>query len=83
MTIAAKSLASSALGQIRSYSRDRSELKEGHTANAVHVLLHIADVTECICTLCLCCCMYFVCAALSVFFRVCSSFDLLRMCYAL
>ena len=34
------------------------------------------DVTECICTLCLCCFMYFGCVALSVFFRVCTSVDL-------
>ena len=40
-------------------------------------------VTECICTLCLCCCMYCVCVALLVVFRVCSSFDLLRMRYVL
>ena len=40
-------------------------------------------VTECICTLCLCCCMYSVCVALSVFIRVCTSVDLLRMCYVL
>ena len=39
-----------------------------------------AGVIECICTLCLCCTL---CVALSVFFRVCTSFDLLRMCYAL
>ena len=41
------------------------------------------DVTECICTLCLCCCMYFGYVALSVFFRVCTSIDLLRMRYNL
>ena len=40
-------------------------------------------VTECICTLCLCCCMYFGCVALSLFFRVCTSVDLLRMRYVL
>ena len=39
------------------------------------------NVTECFCTLCLCCCTQ--CVALSVFFRVCTSFDLLRMCYML
>ena len=36
-------------------------------------------VTKCICTLCLCCCT--LCVALSVFFRVCTSFSLLRMFY--
>ncbi len=40
-------------------------------------------VTECICTLCLCCCMYFGYVALSVFCRVCTSVDLLRMLYVL
>ena len=44
-------------------------------------LTHFTVVTECICTLCLCCCT--LCVALSVFFRVCTSFDLLRMCYVL
>ena len=41
--------------------------------------IRIIIVTECICTLCLCCCT--LCVALSVLFRVCTSFDLLRMCY--
>ena len=40
-------------------------------------------VPECICTLCLCCCMYFGYVGLSVFFRVCASVDLLRMLYVL
>ena len=40
-------------------------------------------VTECICTLCLCCCMYFGYVALSMFFRVCTSVDLLHMRYVL
>ena len=40
------------------------------------------DVTECICTLCLCCCMYFVCHSVGVL-RVCTSVDLLCMCYVL
>ena len=43
----------------------------------------IRIVTECICTLCLCCCLYSGCVALSVFFRVCTSVDLLRMRYVL
>ena len=81
MTIAAKSLASSALGQIRSYSRDRSELKQGPTATAVHVLLHTAGVTECICTLCctrcvsLCRCS-FVCVRHSIFYVCVACCDL-------
>ena len=37
-------------------------------------------VTECICTLCLCSCMYLGYVALSVFFRVCTSVNLLHMC---
>ena len=41
------------------------------------------SVTECICTLCLCCCMYSGCVALLVFFHMCTSVDLLRMCYVL
>ena len=39
------------------------------------------SVTEGICTLCLCCCTLYV--ALSVFFRVWTSFNLLRICYVL
>ena len=38
-------------------------------------------VTECICTLCLCCGTLGI--ILSVFFRVCMSFNLLHMCYVL
>ena len=52
-------------------------------SNYLSIYLYIYIVTECICTLCLCCCMYCGCVALSVFFRVCTSFDLLRMCYVL
>ena len=40
-------------------------------------------VTECICTLCLYSCMYLGYVALSVFFRVCTSVNLLRMRYVL
>ena len=40
-------------------------------------------VTECICTLCLCSCMYLGYVALSVFFRVCTSVSLLRMRYVM
>ena len=43
-----------------------------------HTQKHI-NVTECTCALCLCCCT--LCVSLSVFFRVSTSFDLLRMCY--
>ena len=39
------------------------------------------NVTECICTLCLCCCTLYV--ALSVFFRVWTSFNLLDMFYVI
>ena len=45
--------------------------------------MHIVCVTKCICTLCLCCCMYSLRVTLVVFFRACTSFDLLRMCYVL
>ena len=38
-------------------------------------------VTECICTLCLCCCT--LCVALSVFFCVWTSLNLLHRCYVL
>ena len=41
------------------------------------------SVTECICSLCLCSCMYLGYVALSVFFRVCTSVNLLRMRYVL
>ena len=46
----------------------------------VHECMHVCVcmhecVTECICTLCLCCTL---CVSLSVFFRVCTSFNLLR-----
>ena len=44
---------------------------------------YVYYVTECICTFCLCCWMYFGCVALSVFFRVCTSVDILRMRYVL
>ena len=43
-------------------------------------LLHV-DVTECICTLCLCCCTLYV--TLSMFFHVWTSFNLLCMFYVL
>ena len=59
----------------------RSDL-ESYTVSLVLRKFNVS-VTECICTLCLCCCMYSVRVALSVFFRVCASFDLLRMCYVL
>ena len=51
------------------------------------ILLEKADffllllVTECICTLCLCYCTLYV--ALSMFFRVWTSFNLLRIFYVL
>ena len=56
------------------------------TMNAMRVVLLsllLMNVTECIRTSCLCLCCCTQCVALSVFFRMCTSFNLICMCYVL